>query len=49
MCVYDHSNQRKKYATPMFWTRVVLVDVANIESIEIKDVETDILTDKTMQ
>ena len=49
MCVYDHSNQRKKYATPMYWTRVLLVDAATIEAIEVKDVEADILTDKTMQ
>ena len=33
----------------MFWTRILLVDIASIEMIEIKDVETDILTDKTMQ
>ena len=32
----------------MFWTRVLLVDKANNENIEIKDVETDILTDKFM-
>ena len=49
MCMYDHSNQRKKYAAPMFWTRVLLVDAATSESIEVKDVEADIIADKTMQ
>ena len=33
----------------MFWTRVLLVDNENNENIEIKDVETDIIADKTMQ
>ena len=33
----------------MYWTRVLLVDMANIENIEIKEVETDLLTDKTMK
>ena len=32
----------------MFWTRVLLVDKANDVNIEIKEVETDIITDKTM-
>ena len=49
MCVYDHSNQRQKYSTPMYWTRVLLVDAAAIDTIEVKDVEADIIADKTMQ
>ena len=32
----------------MFWTRVLLVDKADDVNIEIKEVETDIITDKTM-
>ena len=32
----------------MFWTRVLLVDKASDVNIEIKEVETDIITDKTM-
>ena len=32
----------------MFWTRVLLVDKTQDVNIEIKEVETDIITDKTM-
>ena len=32
----------------MFWTRVLLVDKSSDVNIEIKEVETDIITDKTM-
>ena len=34
---------------PMLWTQVVLVESDAIANIEVRDVEGDLVTDKTMQ
>ena len=45
---YDRSSSNQKYKTPMYWTRVMLVTDQCSESVEIYDVEKDLISAKSI-